>query len=185
MQATHRIFTILTLVVLVAALTTGCDEDQNARVAKVALEATRQQADQNREMARVNQTVAEARQELVKLNHVVQSERGGLNAQRDQLEAERKAIARQRRTESWVGPLLRSSGMLLVAGLAIGFCWSLIFGLRKSDAADAELNELLICELASERPSILPQPKRLSAPPIIEDGQADELPTTALPVADE
>ena len=182
MHATHR---IVTLIVLAAALMTGCDEEENARVAKVAMEATKQQADQNKEMAKVNQTVAEARKDLVKLNQEIQSERTGLNTQRDKLEAERKVIAQQRRTESWVGPVIHSSGIVVVAGLAIGLCLLLIFGLRKSDTADTELNELLICELASEEPGILPQPKRLPALPASENDHSDELPATALPSRDE
>ena len=119
------------------------------------------------------------------MHHEIQSERAGLNAQRDQLEGERKDIARQRLTESWIGPAIHAGGVLVVAGLAIGFCLLLVFGLHKSDAADAELNELLVCELASEGPGILPRPRLLSEPPAIENDTNDEAPTTALPSPDE
>lgn len=174
---------------------TGCNDDENARVANVAMEAARQQADQNKEMAKVNQTVAtaterlvaadaEARKEIVTVHRDIQAERQGFNAQRDQLEAERKSIARQRHTESWVGPVILSSGTIVVAALAIGFCLLLVFGLRNSDAADTELNELLVRELASEGSGILPQLTRLSELPAIENSQADESPAAALPSPD-
>ena len=180
------------LVVMAAALTTGCDEDENGRVAELAREAAQRQAEQNKEMAKVNQTVAEAterlvaadaeaRKEIVIVHREIQSERSGLNAQHDRLEEERKDIAQQRLTESWIGPVIQSSGILVVAGLAICFCILLILGLRKSNAADAELNELLVQELVSEHPVILPlSPAR----PAIDNKHKDESTASALPSPD-
>ena len=152
-------------------LVTGCEENgnENSRVAKVAVEAAERQAEQNREMARVNRETAEgakrlveadaeARRELTEMQHDLQAEQAEVGEQRDQLEAERKEIAGQRRTESMLGPILKGCAAAAVIAVTIGYCWSLLFSLRRQDDADQILGELLVDELLSDKPALLPPP---------------------------
>ena len=152
-------------------LVTGCEENgnENSRVAKVAVEAAERQAEQNREMARLNRETAEgakrlveadaqARKELTEMQHDLQAEQAEIGEQRDQLESERKEIAGQRRTESMLGPILKGCAAAAVIAVTIGRCWSLLFSLRRQDDADQILGELLVDELLSEKPVLLPPP---------------------------
>ena len=164
--------TIPILLAIAAITMTGCDE--NERVAKVATEAAERQAEQNVEMAQLNREVAEgtkrlvaadaeARKDLAKMQHDVQAEQAKVSAQRDLLEAERQEIASQRRTESMLGPIFEICSIAAVGVAVIGFCWCLLFGLSQDDA-DETLGELLVEELVSDSPTILPP-----VPSAIED----------------
>ena len=148
-------------------LLVGCDEeDRHKQVAEVATQAAERQAQQNTEMARLNREVAEgtrrmveadaeARKEIIVVHQEIQSERASLNDGFEALEAERKQIAQERRTESVLVPAAKATGVALVAVVVVGFCLLLLFGLRRTDASDAELNELLIHDLVSEHPRLL------------------------------
>ena len=159
------------LLAMAAILVTGCEENgnENSRVAKVAVEAAERQAKQNEEMARLNRETAEgakrlveadaqARKELTTMQHDLQSQQAEVGEQRDQLEAERKEIAGQRRTESMLGPILKGCAAAAVCVVTIGYCWSLLFSLKRHDDADQVLGELLVDELLSEKPVLLPPP---------------------------
>ena len=135
------------LILLAAILVTGCDEDE--RVARVAIEAANRQAQQNTEMAQLNRHVTS-------MQHAVNAQQDSVNRQRDGLEGERRQIAGQRLTESRLGPILKACAAAAVCIVTIGFCWSLLFGLRRDDATDQTLNELLIQELVSGSPATLP-----------------------------
>jgi hypothetical protein len=56
--------------------------------------------------------------------------------------------------------------MALLAAVVIGFCWTLLFGLRRHDQSDAQLTELLVHDIVSERPIVLPA---AAARPAIEN----------------
>ena len=165
-----RIRQIPILLAATVILVTGCENsNENERVAKVATEAAERQARQNEEMARLNREVAEgtrrlveadaeARKELTTMQHDLQSQQAEVGEQRDQLETERKEIAGQRRTESMLGPILKGCAAAAVIAVTIGYCWSLLFSLRRYDDADQVLGELLVDELLSEKPVLLPPP---------------------------
>ena len=87
------------LLAVTVILVTGCEENgnENGRVAKVAVEAAERQAEQNREMVRLNRETAEgtkrlveadaeARKELTEMQHDLQAEQAEVGEQRDQLE---------------------------------------------------------------------------------------------------
>ena len=156
---------IAAAVMALAVVMTGCEEDE--RVAQVATEAANRQAQQNTEMARVTNQVAEgsrklveadaqARKEIVKVHQELQTERATLGENWNKLEAERQEIAQDRRTESMLVPAIETIGAIAVAVLAIGFCLFLLFALRKSDDTDAQLSELLIHEIVADQPRLLP-----------------------------
>ena len=144
-------------------LIVGCDTDE--RLVKLASKAADRQAEQNKEMARVNQSVAEgtkslitehsqSRKELTGLQKDIQSQQTDVNHQRDQLEVERRQIAGQRLTESRLGPVLRSLVIVALGVTTIGFCGYLLVRLYQPN--DDPLGELLLEDLVSEEPKLLP-----------------------------
>ena len=160
------------LMILIAMMggLTGCDEDENARVAKVATQAAERQAKQNEEMARLNREVAEgtkrliedgaaARRELTAIQRELQAERVEIGRHRDVLEEERKEMARQRRTVSLLAPIITGCAVLLAVTVLGVFCWSLLFGLRREDSSHEVLSELLVDELNLLHPTLLSGPE--------------------------
>jgi hypothetical protein len=166
------------LLLLVIVALAGCDEkDRYKRAAEVAEKAAERQAEQNAEMATLNREVAEGtrrlveadaatRKEIVQVHRELQSERTTLTKGFDTLESERRQIAKERRTESILIPAIKGVGVALVAAVVLGFCWTLLSSLRSDNASDAELTELLICDLVREQPLLL---RNSSAPAAIED----------------
>ncbi len=166
----HKIHTVTALIATTILLLTGCDED--GRLATLAEESARQQAQQNQEMARLHGEVAEgarrlveadakARQDVLAAQQQLQAQQAEVGQQRDQLESERREIARQRLSESVFGPILAELGPLAVCGLVLVLCGLLIYGLRSGPSDADTMGEILIEELVSPRPMlyspILPQ----------------------------
>jgi hypothetical protein len=154
------------LAFLVAAATLGgCNDDE--RAAQIAQEAAARQAEQNQEMARQNQRIAEtakelviadarARKELIGVQKDLRADQAEVGRQRDTLESERIKIAAERHWDQLLAPALLDFGLLLVIVAALAFCCYLLIGLRKEDVTDQALGELLIQELAAEDPVLLP-----------------------------
>ena len=154
--------TLLTVATL--SMIAGCNVDD--RVARMATEAADRQAAQNQEMARLNREIAaglrrlveadaETRREIVVVHQELQNERGELTGQWNSLESERKSIAQQRRTESMLVPIAQATGLTLLAAIVVGFCWTLLFGLRQQDDGDAQLVEMFVRDVVSDRPTLL------------------------------
>jgi hypothetical protein len=154
----HRIW--MTVAAMLLNFVTGCSDD---RVAEVATQAADRQAEQNDTMAKLQQDVAggtrklveadaDARHEIVAVHHDLQSERSRLDTGWSALEEERKQLAGERRTESmWVPTVQLLSGLVLVVTL-LGFSWYALVRIRTDTTTDAELNELLVHELAASDP---------------------------------
>ena len=178
------------LAVLCLTWLTGCgDPDRYKEVAEVAREGANRQAQQNSEMARLNREVvegtkrmieadAQARKEMVVVHHELQAERDSLNLGFNMLESERKQIAEQRRTESVVVPALKTIGGALVGTSVVVLCLVLLIGQRNTDASDAELNELLICDMVREQPQLLLG--RSTVPAIENNSATNDSPSTLL-----
>jgi hypothetical protein len=156
---------LMASIALAISFLSGCDEDK--RVAQVAQEAAERQAQQNQEMARQNQRIAEATKELVQADAQARQDlaatQGNLRAdqaevgkQRDQLETERKQIATERKWDQLLAPALVDFGILLAIVAVLGFCWYLLMGLRHETITDQAVEEILVQELVSEHPQILP-----------------------------
>ena len=168
-----------TLLAVIATLVMiGCSESE--RIAEIAVESADRQAQQNEQMAELHKELAEgskrlvesdaqAREDLISLQHKLQDEQTEVARQRDVLEIERKDIARQRRTESGLPTIINGSVMALLAIAVFGFCWYLLFGLQHRDDTDSVLNDLLITEMTADRPNILP----LALPPV-DEGESEE-----------
>ena len=158
------------LSLLSLTLVVGCtDKDRHKEVAEVAKQAADRQAEQNSVMARLSREVAEgtrrlvqadadARKEMIVVHQDIQAERTLLNDGFEKLEGERKQMAQQRRTESVLVPAMKTIGVAMLATAVVLFCLLLLTRFRSTDAADAELNELLIHDLVSEHPRLLDGP---------------------------
>ncbi len=160
---------LIPLILLIILATIGCEEDENAQVAKVAIEAAKQQAELNQEMSRLNREVAsgtkrlveanaESQEKLVVMQSELQDEQAEVSRQRDNLEVERKDIAAQRIRESVLAPVVAWVLPFAICGLALATCCFLLFGLRRETDDEAAISELLVEELTSERPMLLAGP---------------------------
>ena len=185
----RNVTTNLAVILLAAVCMTGCREkDRYREVAEVATQAADRQAQQNTEMARVQREVAEgtrrmveadaeARKEIVVVHQEIQAERATLSDSFSKLETERKEIAQERRTESVLVPAVRVIGGAAVAVAVVLFCLALLVGLRRSDAIDSDVSELLISELVSEHPRLLTATNRFQgSPPLLSAADPAEEP---------
>jgi hypothetical protein len=166
-------------VIVLAILISGCDKEEAARIAR---EAADRQAQQNTAMAELNKEVAsgsrslvaadaQARKEIVSVHGDLLAERARLDTGWGALEEERKKIAGQRRTESMLVPVTKLVGGLALVIALLGFCWYALVAAWRSDDTDAQLNELLICEiLPAETPLLLSDQH---APPLLSQSQPD------------
>jgi hypothetical protein len=147
----------------------GC-ESKDARLARLAENSVEQQKFQNQEMARLNRDVAQgvkqlvisenvARKELVALQRDVQNQQSAVGQQRDQLEIERKQLAGERHRESLLVPAITSIGLIIACALPLILAWYLLNGWSGEPDNDIALGDLLVEELVSDRPSLLPSPQ--------------------------
>ena len=103
---------------------------------------------------------AKARSELIELQQNlqegVQTERQSLDHQHEELEAERQVIAHQRHRDPLVAAAIVNTGVLLacIAPLLLAF-WVLRSSWGQESAG---VDELLIHELTTETPVLLPRP---------------------------
>jgi hypothetical protein len=135
-------------------LLVGCDEDK--RVVEIAVESAKRQAAQDVEMARLNREIAEGSKRLVQANNQLLTSQHNLDDQRGQLETERRSLADERHRESVLGPIISTGGWLVVGSLPLILCWYLLHGLHRG-GEDAEVGHLLIEEIVSDQPTLLPR----------------------------
>jgi hypothetical protein len=144
----------------------GCGET-DPRVVQVALESTRRQAEQNRQMGELQQQVAEgakqlvdadaqARQQLAELQRELRTDQAEVSRQRDALESERRAIATERRWDSILGTSVYAGAGILACLLPLLVCCWLLWCTRDKQGTDEALAELLVEELVTDRPLLLP-----------------------------
>jgi hypothetical protein len=142
----------------------GCDEDE--RLARMAQEATERQAEQNKAMAEVSrdsvqasgrlvEAEAKARQELLTMQRELHDQQAEIARQHDRLEEERRELAGQRRWDSLIAAAITSTGLILACLAPLWVCWYLLRAAR-DETDDAIVAEVLIAELASEEPKLLP-----------------------------
>ena len=144
----------------------GCGET-DPRVVQVAMEATRRQAEQNREMGELQQQVAEgtkqlveadsqARQKLVELQRELRTDQAEVSRQRDTLETERRAIAKDRYWDSILGTSIYAGAGILACLLPLLVCCWLLWCTRDKQGTDEALAGFLVQELTTDRPLLLP-----------------------------
>jgi hypothetical protein len=144
----------------------GCGET-DPRVVQVAMESTQRQAEQNRQMVELQQRVAEgtkqlvdadaqARQQLAELQRELRSDQAEVGRQRDALESERRTIATERRWDSILGTSIYAGAGILACLLPLLLCGWLLHATRDKQGTDEALAELLVEELVTDRPLLLP-----------------------------
>lgn len=200
---------ISTLATLIVA---GCGESHpvsDHRLAELSKHSIDQQARQNELIARQSQSVAdqsdklteaakelvasdaEARREMVEatrqLNSELHEERGSLDRQYESLEQERRQIAGERHRDPIIATVLHSIGLLLVCSLPLLVCIYVLRQVQQENADDKVVSELLIEELTTEQPLLLPPPQSIEPqsnhptrlelrPPVNEENPPDEPP---------
>jgi hypothetical protein len=166
---TQRLKTTLVLAILAVA---GC-KSEDERIAEMAIDYARRQAEQSQRMAEMQQEVVEgsrtlveadcrARQELLEAHRGLQTTEAELFRQRDQLEQERREIARQRRSDPIIAEAIAKLGLLLACLAPLALAGLLLH--KYLNCGDTEgITQILIDEFASKEPSLLYAPRRLPA----------------------
>ncbi len=110
---------------------------------------------------------AACRQELNTLQRqsqaAFQKERASLDRQLENLEAERKQIARERHLAPVIAAAITYAALLVVCALPLLLCGYLLYTVRHTACEDDAVTELLIEELVADQPRfLLPPPPTLS-----------------------
>jgi len=152
---TRRIALMLTLATLA-----GC-EDENSKLARMADDFARRQAEQTQQVVELQREVAEGSRQLVEADARAREDMAALHRevgrQQDQLEADRRAFAAQRRMDPIVASAITNAAWLLACLLPLVLCWYLLHSRPNED--DAAVNDVLIGELIAEQPVLLPKPR--------------------------
>ena len=172
---------VLGFVIVLTGIVTGCEEDENQRLAEMAERNLERQAELQRRVAegaqRLVEADAQARQEMVTLQREVQAERTEVGRQRDRLEEERRELAAQRHRDPIVASAITYLGLLLACLLLDRVCW-LLLRCRPEPIDDVAVVEVLLEDLVASRPLLLgspdkPVPELPRGEPETGDEQAD------------
>jgi hypothetical protein len=159
----------LLIAALASLMITGCPENENERLLKMAERHMERQVDQNGQMAQLQQEVAQgarqlvesdsaARKELLALQRQVQTERAEIGQQRDLLEKDRRDWATQRHRDPVVAAAITHVALLIACLLPLVLCWYLLH--RPAEPTDDRLvAEVLLQDLLVEAPLLLPKPE--------------------------
>jgi hypothetical protein len=190
-----RVTTSAALLMLVTAA--GCSpapDQRDRRLAEFARQSMEQQAKQNEHIARNSKAMieenqklveatrelvahdAQARQELIaaqeRLTTQLNQQQASIAAGRDQLEQDRRQIAEQRFRDPILAAAIQNAGLLIACTLPLIVCIFVIKRMSSREPDDAAVAELLVYELTSDRPRLLPGPSL--RPPALEH-QADRV----------
>jgi hypothetical protein len=173
---------ILTTALLTLATIIGCDQPdmRDQRLADFAERSMQEQSRQNEHIAsqskavvQESQKLAEAAQQLIqsdaqartemiaaqeRLTSQLDQQRAKIDAGRDALEQERRQLAEQRHRDPVVAASIRTVGLIAAALLPLLVCVYILRQLGRSEPDDAAVAELLVHELVSDRPRLLPMP---------------------------
>jgi hypothetical protein len=162
MRDNLRAIIVCTLLVTIV----GCQGESDL-VAEVAREAAQRQAEQSKQMAQLQNQVAEgsrrlveaegqARSEMAALQRDLQQSQAEIGRQRDQLETERRQIATERYWDAILGNAITAAAGLIACLLPLVLCWALLRRPNQDCEANEALAEFLVQELASDHPALLP-----------------------------
>jgi len=170
-------------------LATGCSDSRDERFRQLAQQSLTQQAEQNKRLADQSQQIAEASKLLVEndararkemlaahatLQKELQTERANINQQLSELESERREIAKQRGRDPIVAESITAFGVTLACLLPLFLAGYIIRAVTQYGDESAALGELLVVEMTSEKPMLLPiAPRPVAAlehsPPLHDD----------------
>lgn len=161
----------LVMLMVAALLTAGCSKPPAPGpdpVQAVLRESLDRQAELNRSILQQNREIAEAahklveadarsRQDFVGLQQQVQAERQALIRQQELIDGERRQLAEERHREPILANALVHAAYLLAIAMCLAFCWYLARRLT-ADSDEAGLRDVLLAEIVSNRPILLPAP---------------------------
>jgi multidrug efflux pump subunit AcrA (membrane-fusion protein) len=131
------------------AILSGCDEEEQQKVNR----SQAQVAEASRQLVQAD---AKARGEIIDLQRDLQQGQTDLGRQRDQLESDRRQYADQRNRDPILANTILDVGTILACLLPLVLCIVLALGLRDHTQTDSALTEILIEEIASDDPLLLP-----------------------------
>ena len=151
----------------------GCAD----REAEIAREAADRQARQNDTMAALQQEVAagtrslaendaQARHQSFEVHRDLHAERADLSDQWRDLDDQRQAVARTRRTDSFLTSLVAGGGGALAALFALAFAWLALFALHRSGESPEMACQIVEQFLDSD--DLLSEPGGLPASPLLQ-----------------
>ncbi len=159
------------LLMMTLLLVTGCADSRDERFNQLAQQALREQSEQNKRMADQSRAIVEASRRLVKgdaearkdllaahrqLTSELHSERTNLDRQREELEQERRNIAVQRHRDPVIAQAIGAVGLTLACLLPLLLAGYIIRAVNQNGDDSAALSELLVLEITSEQPLLLP-----------------------------
>ncbi len=194
-QQTTRVMTSAVRLMLLTAAGCSKPDMRDQRLAEFAKQSMEQQAKQNDRIAEQSKAVveesqrlaeatkelvahdAQARQELIaaqeKLTTQLDQQRATIDAGRDQLEQDRREIAEQRFRDPILAAAVQNVGLIIACSLPLIVCVFVIRRMSSSEPDDAAVAELLVHELTSDRPHLLPGPS-LRPPALEHSADRDE-----------
>ena len=151
-----RIAFVLSTLGLLLVVSTGCKEDERAQVNR----SQAQVAEASRQLVEAD---AKARTETIALQRELQQGQDDLGRQRDQLENDRRQYADQRSRDPIVANTILDVGTIFACLLPLALCIFLVLGLRDKSQTDSDLADVLVQEIVSDDPLLLPLPVRPAA----------------------
>ena len=133
--------------ILIALMMVGCPAESE-RLANMADQSVRMQAEQNVQSAN-------AHKEFAQLQRDLQTERNELNQQLKTLENDRRALHRERRSELAWAESIRFLALIIAAITPFFLCAYLIWAATRQSSWHESVNELLIQELVSPKPRLI------------------------------
>ena len=169
----------------------GCSDSpdmRDQRLAEFAEQAVKEQARQNDRMADQSQAVveeshqlaetakelvehdAEARRELIaaqqELTSQLNDQQATVDAGRGQLEQDRREIAEQRHRDPIVATAIQNTGLVIACLLPLIVAVYVIRQMQSQEPDHAAVAEMLVLEVTSDEPRLLPRPQlRRHKPP--------------------
>jgi hypothetical protein len=165
----------------------GCNQDEQ-RLVDMATRQAERQAQQSRDMVRLQEELAQgsrqlieadaqARQELAELQRDLQREMTELARRQDQIESERKELAHQRHRDPLVASAMTQVGLIVACCLPLAVAIYVLAALRR-EHHDDHLVDVLVQDLIAERPRLLISQEILKTIPgdADDEGTADPKP---------
>lgn len=179
-QTRIAIFPTLLLLTVIGCSDTPDMRDQ--RLAEFAQQTVKEQARQNDRMADQSQAIvkeshelaeaakelvekdAEARRELIaaqqELTSQVNDQQATVDAGREQLEQDRREIAEQRHRDPIVAAAIQNTGLVMACLLPLIVAVYVIRQMQSQGPDHAAVAEMLVLEVTSDEPRLLPGPQR-------------------------
>ena len=176
-----RIVTMVAALILLATIA-GCGRSPDERLAEMAQQTVAEQARQNDRMADQSQAVveessqlataakelvqsdAEARRELIaaqtELTTQLNEQQSAIYTGHDQLEQNRREIARERHRDPIIAAVIQNFGLIVACLLPLVVAVFVIRQMQSQEPDHAAVAELLTLELASDQPRLLAGPLR-------------------------